>query len=288
MLEVCKMFELKVKNKSGLTLDFTNNPKYTVYNVTGLQPPATLVSTSNNANMDGSSINNIRVNSRNIVVYISLEGNIEANRLELYKYFPLKQTVTLYFKTDNRDVYIEGAVELIECDLFAQRQVVQVSLICAQPYFKGINDIVSYFSEVSSGFEFPFSISNAGIEFSALTPNIRKSIVNVGDVESGLIIEMYAIGTVVNPVVYDVFNRTHIALNFTMSINDHIIINTNMGAKSITLIRDGQTYNIMGYMKADSKWLTLATGDNVFTFAADTGTSNLQITFRSSALYGGV
>ena len=282
------MFELKVKNKSGLTLDFTNNQLYTVHNITGLEPPATLISTSNNANADGCSINNVRVDSRNIVLYITINGDIEANRLELYRYFPIKQNVTLYFKNGGRDVCIDGIVELIQCDLFAQRQVAQVSLICAQPYFKGVDDIVSYFADVSSGFEFPFSISKAGIEFSILSNNIRKSIINIGDVESGLIIELYAIGDVTNPVIYDVFKRTHLALNINMLVNDKITINTNIGKKSITLIRDGQTYNVMGHMKADSKWLTLETGDNVFAYQADSGVSNLQITFRSSILYGGV
>ena len=282
------MYELKVKNDKGEVLNLSTSPNYTVFNVTGLQPPAVALSTSYNAITDGVKINSARVGQRNIVIYMTLESDIETSRLDLYKYFPLKRTVTLYFKNNNRDVYIEGMVEVIECDLFTNKQVAQISLICPQAYFKGVNDLVSYFSDVSSLFEFPFSIAKTGVEISAITTNIRKSIVNTGDEESGIIIDLHAIGTVVKPVIYDVLRKTHIKLTLTMEANDHIIINTNKGEKSITLIRDGISANIIGYLYPDSSWLTVGAGDNVFTYDAESGGSNLQITFTTSVLYGGV
>jgi hypothetical protein len=282
------MYECKVKNHIGEVLSLSTSSKYTLYKVTGLQPPASAVNTSNNATSDGVTVNSVRVDKRNIVLYIALEGDVETNRINLYKYFPLKQTVTIYFKSGKRDVYIKGKVELIECDFFSKKQVVQVSIICPQPYFKAVNDIVSYFSDVSPLFEFPFSMSEAGVEFSAITTNIRKSIINSGDVPSGLIIDLYAIGTVVNPIIYDVFKRTHIKLTYTMEAGDRIIINTNHGEKSITLVRAGESTNIMGYLYPTSSWLTLESGDNVFTYDCESGNSNLQLTFSSSVLYGGV
>ena len=282
------MYECKVENHNGEVLNLSTSSKYTLYKITGLQPPASAVNTSNNATSDGVSVNGVRVDKRNIVLYIALNGDIEESRINLYKYFPLKKTITIFFKHGSRDVYIKGMVELIECDLFAQRQVAQISVICPQPYFKAVNDIVSYFSDVSALFEFPFSISEAGVEFSAITTNVRKSIINAGDVPSGVVIDLYAIGTVVNPVIYDVMKRTHIKLMFTLEVGDHVIINTNHGEKSITLVRAGVSTNIMGYLYPSSSWLTLESGDNVFTYDCDSGNSNLQITFSSSVLYGGV
>lgn len=282
------MYECRVKNNNGEVLNLTTSSKYTLYKITGLQPPVSMINTSTNATSDGVTENSVRVDKRNIVLYIALEGDIEESRINLYKYFPLKKTITIYFKNGRRDVRIEGKVELIECDLFSNRQVAQISVICPQPYFKAINDIVSYFSEISKLFEFPFSIPASGIEFSAITTNIRKSIINSGDVPSGLIIDMYAIGTVVNPVIYDVFKRTHIKLMLTMEANDRIIINTNQGKKSVTLIRGGVATNVLGHLYPDSTWLTLEAGDNVFTYDTESGTSNLQLTFTSSVLYGGV
>ena len=282
------MYSLKVENDRGNTLELTNNPNYTVFKIEGLNPPQATINASVNTTTDGSSINSVRLGNRNIVIYTTINGDVEANRINLYKYFPVKKQVKLYFDNGTRDIYISGTVELIECDLFSNKQVAQISIVCPRPYFKEVNDLVSMFSDVSKLFKFPFSISSIGIEFSALTVNQRKSIINTGDVETGVIIKLFATGTVENPVIYDVLKRTHLKLNFTMLTSDTLIINTNVGEKSIELIRNGVTYNALGYMAQDSEWFVLESGDNVFTYDSDSGNSNLQITFTTPILYSGV
>ena len=282
------MYSLKVENDRGNTLELTNNPNYTVYKIEGLNPPHATINSSVNTTTDGSNINSVRLENRNIVIYMTMEGDIEANRINLYKYFPVKKTVKLYFSNESRDIFIEGTVEIIECDLFSQKQVAQISIICPKPYFKDVENLVTTFSDVSSLFEFPFSITKSGVEISAITTNQRRSIINTGDIETGVIIKLFATGTVVNPVIYDVLKRTQIKLNFNMLASDTVVINTNVGEKSIELIRDGLTYNAMGYMTQDSTWFKIEAGDNVFTYDADSGNSNLQITFTTSILYSGV
>lgn len=282
------MYNLKVENHRGDILTLTNNPNYKIYRVEGLNPPQASINSSVNTTQDGSKVNSARVESRNIVIYVSIEGDIEANRINLYKYFPVKKSITLYFSNGTRDVSICGNVEIIECDLFANKQVAQISIICPNPYFKGIDELVTIFSDIMPMFEFPFSISAEGVEFSSITPNIRKSIVNAGDTESGVIIELFATGTVVNPIIYDVFKGTYIALNLTMQPLDTIIINTNVGEKSITLVRAGVSSNAMGYMRKDSKWFIFEAGDNVYTYDCDSGNDNLQIKFTTPLLYSGV
>lgn len=282
------MYSLKVENDRGNTLKLTNNPNYTVYKIEGLNPPQATINSSVNTTTDGSSINSVRLENRNIVIYMTIEGDVEANRINLYKYFPVKKSVKLYFKNDTRDIYIEGNVELIECDLFTNKQIAQISIICPKPYFKDVQNLITTFGDVSSMFEFPFSISKTGIEISGITTNQRRSIINTGDIETGVIIKLFSTGTVVNPVIYDVLKRTQLKLNFTMLASDTIVINTNVGEKSIELIRDGVTYNAMGYMAQDSTWFILEAGDNVFTYDADSGNSYLQLTFTTAILYSGV
>lgn len=282
------MFELSVENNRGEALNLSTSPDYTVYKITGLNPPKVTVNSSTNATTDGSNINAVRIENRNIVIYMTIEGDIEANRINLYKYFPIKKTVKLYFKNGTRNVYIEGTVELIECDLFSNKQIAQISLICPKPYFKDVESLISNFGDVTALFEFPFSIAEAGTEISELSTNQRKSIINAGDVTTGVIISLFAVGTVVNPVLYDVLKNEQMALNFTMQASDEIVINTNVGEKSITLIRNGVSTNALGYMTPNSDWFTLESGDNLFTYEATSGSSNLQIKFTNSVLYGGV
>lgn len=282
------MYELKVKNDKGEVLNLSGSDKYTVYKIDGLTPPKATINSSVNTTSDGSNINSVRLENRNIVLYTTINGNVEANRINLYKYFPPKKTITLYFSNGTRNVYIEGTVELIESDLFTNRQIAQISLICPKPYFKDIEYLVTTFGDISSLFEFPFSIAEEGVPFSNITTNVRKSIINTGDIETGVIIELFAIGTVINPTLYRVGDGKHMTLNFTMQASDKIVINTNIGEKSITLIRNGVSQNALGYMSPDSDWFVLESGDNVFTYSADSGSANLQITFTTSLLYGGV
>jgi len=282
------MYSLKVKNDRGDELALSNDKRYTVCKITGLAPPKASLSISANSTTDGNKINSARLESRNIVIYLKLEGDIERSRINLYKYFPVKKNIQLFFKNSSREVYIEGTVELIECDLFARSQVAQISIVCGKPYFKAVDYLVTAFGDISKLFEFPFAISESGIEFSVISTNQRRSIVNTGDIETGVIIELFAVGSVVNPVLYNVLTGEKMKLNATMLPSDKIVINTNVGEKSITLVREGVSYNAMGYMSPDSKWFVLASGDNVFTYDADSGISNLQITFTTSLLYSGV
>lgn len=282
------MYSFKVKNNRGEMLTLTDNPNFTIQKIEGLSPPQVSINSSVNTTTDGSRINAVRLESRNIVIYVAFEGDIEKNRLEIYKYFPPKRNISLYFKNGSRDVFIEGVVELIECDLFSNRQIAQISIICGKPYFKAADELITHFSDIAALFEFPFSIEEEGIEFSSIAVNQRKSIINIGDVETGVVIEIFATGTVVNPVIYNVGTAEKILMNFTMLVSDKIVINTNVGEKAITLIRGGVSSNAMGYMSPDSKWLTLENGDNVFTYNAESGTINMQTTFRTNLLYSGV
>lgn len=282
------MYEFKVKNSRGEELNLTTTDKYTLYKIDGLQPPAVNISSSSNSNTDGITVNNVKVDKRNIVIYLTVNGDVETNRINLYKYFPLKDAVMLYYKNDTRDVSIKAYVELMECDFFAMRQIVQISLICPQPYFKEAEELVTTFSDVTPTFEFPFSIDSEGIEFSTITTNIRKAIINSGDVESGIIITLTASTAVTNPTIYDVYSRTQMSFNMTLQQNDQLIIDTYSGEKSIRLLRNGVYSNAIGYLVPNSTWLTLKSGENLFTYEADSGESGLMIEFRTSVLYGGV
>ena len=282
------MYSLKVENDRGDALELTNNSNYTVYKIEGLNPPQATINASVNTTTDGSNINSVRLGNRNIVIYTTIGGDVETNRINLYKYFPVKKTVKLYFSNGARDIYIEGVVELIECDLFTNKQIAQISIVCPKPYFKDVNDLITVFGDVINLFKFPFSIPKSGVELSSVSVNQRRKIINSGDVETGVVIKLFATGTVTNPVIYDVLNRTQLKLNFTMLPSDTIVINTNVGEKSIELIRDGVTTNAMGYMAQDSTWFILEAGDNVYTYDADSGNSNLQLTFTTSILYSGV
>ena len=112
------MFDCSIENGYGELLALTNHPKYTVYQIDGLDPPTATINTSIVANFDGSRFNSARAGERNIVIYLAVEHECEKNRIELYKYVRAKHPITFYYKNDSRDVYIDGYVENMQIGFF--------------------------------------------------------------------------------------------------------------------------------------------------------------------------
>lgn len=282
------MFEISVENSQGKRYTFNNPNEFVVYKIEGLNPPQATLNKSSNATTDGCKVTSAKVESRNLVIYTTIENDAEENRNKLYEYFQVAEKATIFYKSGLKDVYIEGIVETLEVGAFEEKETVQISIVCEKPFFKSVDYIVTSFSSVVSLFEFPFSIPESGVEFSAITTNIRKKIVNTGDVKTGAIIRMYATGTVKNPILYDVLKKTHMKLKITMKPSDEIVINTNQREKSITLVRNGEITNILGVMQKDSEFFTLEPGDNIFAYTCESGDANLIIRFTTIPQYGGV
>jgi predicted phage tail component-like protein len=282
------MYRLKVENKYGEMLELTNNPDYDVLSVTGLNPTNATINTAVLATVDGSLFNSSRTNQRNIVITVKIEGDREKSRINLYRYFKSKQYTKVYFKNETRDIYIEGYVESFEVNQFENGQKAQISILCPRPFLKAMKQIITEFSSVENMFEFEMDLPTEGVEFSSITTDIRKSITNNGEVECGVIMELYALGTVVSPTIYNVQTRESFGLNIQMEDADVIRINTNAGEKSIRLFRNGQETNILNYIDKGSSWFKLASGDNVFTYECESGYEYMQLTFKSTDEFEGV
>lgn len=281
------MYTLIVQNKYGDQLELTHNPAYTVYNIEGLDPPDAQINTTHNAGYDGSVFNSAYEKDRTITITMTIESPAEANRIALYRYLKTKFPVRLFYKNGTRDVYIDGFVQSMQIGFFQRKQVIQITIFCPKPNFSGAVSVVQEFYSVEALFEFPFDISEP-IPFSEIVTGVEKSIINAGDLETGVTITIDAVGTVENPKVYNVDDNTFIILSFTMQDGDTITIDTRQGEKSITLHRGGSDINLIGHMQRNSTWFQLQPGDNVFTTAADTGAENMMVTFTVVDQYQGV
>ena len=281
-----QFFTLKVVNSSGESFELTHNTKnYVVKNISGLTRPTTDINTSTGTG-DGTYYNSSKLQQRNLVIDVLLRGNIEANRQNLYKIFPLKTACTIYFKNRNRNVKIKGYVEVLDGDIFTSQEQMQISIICPQPYFESLQTIHTELSKIMRLFEFPFSITEP-IPFSEKRNLPLCSILNQGDVACGCVLTISISGEVSNLKIYNVATQQFFGLDYEFQENDQITLNTQSGQKNISLIRDGETINLLSSMQADSSWIQLATGINNFTFTAD-GADFVKIIFATVELYGGV
>lgn len=164
------MFTLKVQTQSGTLYELTDRARYSVVNIDGLTPPQCGINTTPTGLHDGAAYNSSHLNVRNLVITVVLEGDIEANRQRLYQIFPLHTPVKIFFRNQNRNVMIDGYVEEIAGNLFAQREMMQISLTCPQPYWRDTTG-----TTVSLAASEPVTITNTGDVSAGFTMRMEVS-----------------------------------------------------------------------------------------------------------------
>ena len=281
---------------------------FLIKSITGLGPAKANVNTTEVSTNDGSLFNSARLSQRNIVldmVFINTVygESIEDLRQKSYKYFPLKKSVELTIETDNRYVKTTGYVESNEPNIFSSQEGTQISIICPDPYFYSAgedgNNVTNFYS-IDPMFKFPFSnesLDEPLLVFGEIQIKTEGVITYHGDSEIGVMIYIHAIGPATNINIYNTETREVMRINTEkissltgkgIVASDDIVINTAKGEKSITLIREGVSYNILNCLDKNTDWFTLAKGDNIFAFTADSGVTNLQFRVENKVIYEGV
>lgn len=275
---------------------------FAIKDITGLGPGKANINVTEISTTDGGLYNSSRLTARNIVFFIEYLWNrtIEDSRQRSYRYFPIKKKVKLLFETDNRTAEIEGYVESNEPSIFSKSEGTDISIICPSFYFYSPEKGTSSFSNIEPLFEFPFgneSLTQPLLEFGTINNSPTKVIVYEGDADTGITITIHALGPASGISIYNTGTRETMQIDTDkiqtltgsgIIAGDDIVICTVTGKKSITLIRDGESTNILNCLKKDSDWFKLSRGDNVFTYQATTGVNNLHFTIENDLLYEGI
>ena len=198
------MFELILENKLGDQINFASNSAFTVTLIEGLNPPEATINLSDIALMDGAKFNSSKLNVRYINIAFAIEVNAAKNRIEVYKVLKSKQYVKMTYNGDYRNVYIEGYIESINIDYFEMKQIVTCSIVCPSPFFKDAQMMVNELKNVINAFHFPFaSEETPELVMSYINNETGINLENDGDINCGMIIEMYAIKAVSDPKIFN-------------------------------------------------------------------------------------
>ena len=308
------MFQsMTVTNARGDTLDLPiRNPMATGYNVVaidGLGPVDAVLRTSNTVTTDGVIFNGARKDEREIVInlayYPESGKNIEDLRHGTYKYFPEKEEVTLVFHADTRSVSTTGIVESNDVSIFSEKEGSSIVIKCPDPWFRIDNELnrVTSFSNVEPVFEFPFNWTNNPVSepkplwFGAIHNMHSKNIVYDGESEVGVIIRMSFDAPVRNIRIYneeagqeiDVFtDKVKLIIADGIKPGDELVICTIPKRKSVEIIRDGISYNILNAINRDVRFITLHKGANTIVYSAESGVDNIRMSIENETLYTGV
>lgn len=286
------MFTLSVKNAAGTTYELTHDPdRYFVIDVDGLAPmPITLGMSE--GNFDGALLTSARAATRNIVITLVLNGDIETNRQRVYKIFPLKKACMIFFANKNRSVKIPAYVETIEDNFFAAREKIQISLICPSAWFESADSTDFVPSYTVPLFSAPFSIEQDDpIPVSKLADHPTALINNTGDAECGILITVTFSGTTTGFTVTNETTRAFFAIrsDYNFSSGESLTIDTRRGQLAAYRTTSGGTViSLLASIANGSKWLKLPVGVNRLGVTATSGIDNAAVTLTAAFLYGGV
>jgi len=131
-------------------------------------------------------------------------------------------------------------------------------------------------------------LSKTGIIMGLREPSLIVNALNTGNVESGMIIEFKALGTLTNPSILNVETQEFFKINKSMVQGEVITVNTNIGAKKVIDNLNGVETNILNLIDLDSTFLQLRVGDNLLRYDADTNLDNLEVNIYYNPFYLGV
>lgn len=299
---------LTVTNHLGdsIVLELTRPEKsgFVVRDIGGLGPVKANINMTSSASCDGAMYNSAFMNTRDIMLsllyYQTNDETIEDLRQKSYKYFPNKQNIRLLIETDNRTVWTEGYVEDNAPAIFSKESGCVISIRCPDPYLYSVKESNTIFYGIEPLFEFPLENPSTEESLLELGTIINKStavVFNEGDCNVGCTITIDAMGPISDISIYRASSNERMTIDTSKLIaiigseiinGDTIIIDTEIGKKSIVLIRDGVRYNILNCLHKDSTWFTLSKGDNIFSYIVGDGAENIQFRISNKIVYSGV
>lgn len=275
--------------------------------IEGLGPANAQLNMSDYATIDGAVFNSARLEKRIIDFTLRFAESIsvEESRHITYKYFPIKQPITLIFTLDSRIARIEGYTQANTPDIFSPTEKTVVTVECEDPYFyedgEGAITTTSFGTE-KAAFEFPFL--NEGeepqIEFSIINRQGTQNIFYEGDAPAGIIMRIHVVEQGVGNIIISselrqetfYINTSKIAsiVGSALRSGDEIIISTKKRERYIHLLRNGVETNILNAVDLSlSEWFELYNGDNVFSYSVSGSTEDYVLfSIENQTIYEGV
>lgn len=304
--------------KNILTIELTCNGKtlrmgpgedIDITAVTGLESSELDISTSDNALVDGASIDGKKIKPRPIHIEASFKSNKNnpENRANVIKFFNPKYTgkalITNMGVSRNIEYELEGWTFASVRNMDNKLKIL-VDLLCPDPYMLNVDNYGKNMANISALFAFPWRMLSTrmtsgkldypdkarGMLLGGMTMGYRtlyKEVVlaNDGDVPTGVQIQFVATrGPVTNPKITNTGTGQYMRVNVAMQQGDILLIDTNDRHQVITL----NGVNYYQHIDRKSEPFKLAVGDNYLEYDADENYTNLDVNLFYTPKYLGV
>lgn len=281
--------------------------------VTGLESSEFEISTSQNALVDGETVDGKKIKARPIHIEARFRSNADnaKNRAEIIKFFNPKYTgkalIVLMGVSRNIEYELEGWTFKKQVNMDENLKIL-VDLKCPDPYMLNVDNFGQNMARVTPLFAFPWRVSghnqvaaydavDAGnshyLRGCALQGHIAsykvfKSdvlLLNDGDVPTGVQIRFKAArGPVTNPKITNNMTGEFVRVRVAMEQGDELVIDTDEHHQIIEL------NGVNTYQKIDrhSVPFQLVVGDNYLVYDADSNYTNMDVYLYYRPKYLGV
>lgn len=293
---------------NGKTLRMGPNEDIDITAVTGLESSEVEISTSDNALVDGASVDGKKIKPRPIHIEASFKSNRNnpENRAKVIQFFNPKYTgkalITNMGVSRNIEYELEGWTFGVVKNMDNKLKIL-VDLICPDPYMLNVDNFGKNMANITPLFAFPWMIlprramnkldypqEARGLMLGGMTMGYRtlhKEVVltNDGDVPTGVQIQFVATrGSVTNPKITNTGTGQYMRVNVEMQQGDILLIDTNDRHQVITL----NGVNYYQHIDRKSEPFKLAVGDNTLEYDADGNYTNLDVNLFYTPKYLGV
>lgn len=276
--------------------------------ITGLESSELKLSTSDNALVDGESLDGKKIGKRSIHIEAKFRRsrNNPENRAAVIKFFNPKYTgkalITNMGISRNIEYEIEGWTFAEQNNLDARLGIV-VDLVCPDPYMLNVDNFGKNMAHYTAQFHFPwhslakratnksqYPAQARGLLLGGMITGyrtLRKEVVlaNDGDVSTGVQIQFVAKrGSVKNPKITNVMTGQFMRVVCDMTVGDILLIDTNPRHQVIEL--NGANY--YHHIDRRSEPFELDVGDNYLEYDADENYTNLDVNLYYRPKYLGV
>lgn len=293
---------------NGRTLVMGPGEDLDITKISGLESSELEISTSDNALVDGVSVDGKKIGRRSIHIEAKFRSgrNNPENRAAVIKFFNPKYTgkalITNMGVSRNIEYELEGWTFAEQKNLDTRLGII-VDLICPDPYMLNVDNFGKNMAHYTAQFHFPWhSLARRatnknqypekarGLMLGGMITGyrtLRREVVlrNDGDVSTGIQIQFVARrGSVKNPKITNVKTGQYMRVVCDMEQGDVLLVDTNARHQVIEL----NGVNFYQHIDRRSQPFELQVGDNYLEYDADENYVNLDVNLFYRPKYLGV
>lgn len=274
----------------GQELIISKTSVYRLISYDGIEAADVLLTTADNAIMDGGYIKAARIGMRDIRIKFAIHDKPQTETLRswLIQFFKPKVKGTLYISRGGvtRRIYFCLATrpEYEQPNIVEDRLSISIVLKCPEPYFLDEFDSNPRYLTFAPVLNFPLTfLPAAGLTTGIQITSDVITINNTGDVDVGIICDISADkGSVTNPKI-SIDGGDFVRVITVLDQGDTLTINTRPGEKDIKINGESKfIYDIT------SIFFSVPVGEHTIQISADAGVTNANSSFTYALKYLGV